>query len=99
MKIIISKHAIRRLRQRFLFTFPSSCWINERATENLMIGQLTTARKCFKWKDCDFYRNKLTSKYSGKLEVFEKSGVYYCCQVMNDTVFVKTVVRYMYCEN
>jgi len=91
--ITVTKHAIERLKERFYWTFPASTWSHRRITENVIIGQVMTATKCFKWKTVPFYHNFYTTKHGPNIEFFYKSGVYYACRVKGKKIHVLTAFK------
>ena len=99
-KVIISNHAVKRMRERFRLRFPRSAFETHRGIENLMIAQLQNARRCERWKQVPFYRNRAMTEYGPDLEVFERSGVYYACREPEPgRLFCMTVFQRWHCEH
>lgn len=94
-KIIVSNHAIQRLKERFYWTF-SNYFSNRYVTESLIIAQLKNSKYVWDWKNVPFYYNKMCTEYnSTNLEVFTKSGVFYLCRTdeINKKLLVATCVK------
>jgi hypothetical protein len=91
MDIIVTAHAIQRLKERFGNKFWR--YVSHREMiRNLIIGQVSTAHHLEDWKRCAFYKNKMDTTYGVGTEIYLKSGVYYVCQMTDDRLVVKTCV-------
>lgn len=77
MQFSVSKHAVARLKERFFFFFPISCFYTTADTIALIQGQLKSARKLREWKMCPFYANMIGWKHGLNTEVYYKNPVYY----------------------
>ena len=98
MKIIVTNHAITRLKQRFglkFYRYTSDLMM----LENLIIGQVSTAQRLDSWKSVPFYANKMASTYGPNTEIYLKSGVYFVCERWGDNLVVKTCVEKILCYN
>jgi len=91
VKIIVSNHAIDRLKQRFRVRFYKYIFDKE-MTRNLIMAQVMNARVMESWKSVPFYVNKLGTKYGTGVEILYMSGVFYLCQydAAKNILFVKT---------
>jgi len=96
MTIIVTNHAITRLKQRFGLKFHRYT-SNRDMMINLIIGQVSNARRLESWKQVPFYVNKLGSMYGPNTEIYLKSGVYFVCEHHGEHVVVKTCVEKVAC--
>ena len=86
--LLVSKHAINRMRERFRLYFPSLKIEEDNLTRSLILGQLSKSIQCIKWKSIPFYTNMIGWKY-GNIEVYRNGPVFYV--VLNNRI-VTTVL-------
>ena len=91
MAIIVTQHAITRLKQRFGLKFYRYTSDRE-MMKNLIIGQVSNAQRLESWKQVPFYYNKMATMYGPNTEIYLKSGVYFVCEHYGNNVVVKTCV-------
>lgn len=93
-KIVVTKHARERLKERFSAKFHRYVGIAQ-MLDNLIIGQVSTGTILNDWKKVPFYKNKMDSSYGPGTEIVRKSGVYYVCMfdLLKNIVTVCTAVK------
>ena len=96
MAIIVTQHAITRLKQRFGLKFYRYT-SDRKMMMNLIIGQVSTAHRLESWKQVPFYFNKMATTYGLNTEIYLKSGVYFVCEHHGNNVVVKTCVDRVAC--
>jgi hypothetical protein len=89
----VTTHAIKRLKERFFFFFPVSCFYTPEDTKSLIRGQIRTARKLLAWKMVPFYVNMFGSRYGPNMEVYYKKPVYYIVKETPERISVLTTVK------
>lgn len=89
--ITVTKHVIRRLRERFRAKFYRYVY-NEELSHNLILAQVANGTFLNDWKRIPFYVNKISSLYGMNTEIVTKSGVYYICKMDGKKLIVKTCV-------
>lgn len=99
MRVDVSKHAIERLKERFYFYFPISCFYSAEDTKSFIRGQLKSARKLSEWKMCPFYANMIGWKHGPNTEVYYKAPVYYIVDQSPGRFMVVTVTKNFKCGN
>jgi hypothetical protein len=93
VKVIVSQHAIQRLKERFRNRF-YNYFQHPEMTRNLIIAQVMNAQHLIDWKQTPFYVNKIATTYGDGVEIMHKSGVYYICnyKASDNSLYVKTCV-------
>lgn len=91
IKILVSNHAVERLKERFYFRF-KGYFANFQTTKNLIQAQVSTGLIMQDWKQSPFYVNKMATNYGDKTEIIKKSGVYFICSRNDNVLMVKTCV-------
>lgn len=90
--IIVTKHAIQRLKERFRAKFYRYVY-NDELSHNLILAQVANGTSLNDWKRIPFYVNKIGSLYGQNTEIVTKSGVYYICKLDGKKLIVKTCVE------
>lgn len=96
--IIVSKHAMIRLKQRFGLLFSSDNFKHPSLTESLMLGQLRGANICVKWKMVPFYTNMYNWKYNYPFNVYRNGSIFYIVAEGSNNYMITTVVKSWHCE-
>lgn len=96
--IFVSKHAIKRLRERFRLSFASGNFEHDTITISLILGQLGKAKHCIKWKLVPFYTNMIGTKYKHPIEVYKNGPVFYVVAEEPTRFVVVTVVPRWLCD-
>ena len=96
--VIVSKHAVKRMRERFRLRFAAYNWESHALTEALILRELTKAQHCIKWKQIPFVTNMLSWKHPMPVEVYKCGSVYYILNLSPKYTIVATVVRNWWCE-
>ena len=87
--MIVSRHAIKRFKERCRGLFPASTFSDDRLIISMILGQVSKGIECFYWKLSPFYRNKIMSKH-GDIRVLKRSGVFYVTARVGTQEIVKT---------
>lgn len=93
-RIIVSRHARNRLKERFFLYFHISYFYTEDLTDSLLIELAKKAKEVIWWKQSPFYLNKVTSKYGPTvvLEVHSKLNLL-CTPLDGGKLIIRTVVK------
>lgn len=89
-KVIITKHVMERMQQRFPNLF-GKYFGNDTMLRNLIIAQVLNGELLEDWKRVPFYKNKLDIEYGPGTEIVRKSGVYYLCQRTSDGKYLRVL--------
>jgi hypothetical protein len=96
LNIIVTKHAIKRLKERFGLQFGNNL-SHPIMAKNLIIAQVSNAEWLHEWKMSPFLFNKTASECGHThTELLRKSHVIYICEYTNGTLLVKTCVKHMF---
>lgn len=92
-KVIVSRHARERFKERYFNYYPVHYFYSERFTDSLIQELVKNAVEVLDWRLSAFYRNKVESKY-GPTRVFksQKSMHFLCTPMDNGKLMVRTVV-------
>lgn len=93
-RIIVSRHARNRLKERFFLQFHISYFYTDDLTDSLIIELAKNAKEVMWWKLSPFYHNKVTSKYGPTVVLEAKKDINFLCTPMEGgKLMVRTVVR------
>lgn len=93
-KIIVSRHARNRLKERFYLHFHISYFYTEDLTDSLIIELAKNAKEVMWWKLSPFYHNKVTSKYGPTVVLEVNKNINLLCTPMeHGKLMIRTVVR------
>lgn len=93
-KVIATKHAIKRLRQRYQLLFHSSYFLTPELTGNLLISLYENGKREYWWEQVPFYLNKVHTTYGPVYSVrCNKLDLTLMCVRKSGIVYIKTVVK------
>lgn len=93
-RIIVSRHARNRLKERFFLQFHISYFYTENLTDSLIIELAKNAKEVMWWKLNPFYLNKVTSKYGPTVVLEAKKNLNLLCTPMEGgKLMVRTIVK------
>ena len=93
-RIIASRHARNRLKERFYLQFHISYFYTEDLTNSLIIELAKNAKEIMWWKLHPFYLNKVTSKYGPTVVLEAKKDLnFLCTPIDGGKLMVRTVVK------
>lgn len=87
---MVTKHVMERIQQRFPNLF-GKYFGNETMLRNLIIAQVSTGERLEDWKRVPFYKNKMDTEYGPGTEIVRKSGVYYLCQLTDNSKYLRVL--------
>lgn len=93
-KIIVSRHARTRFKERFYYYFHISYFYTEDLTNSLLIELAKNAKEVIWWKLSPFYLNKVTSKYGPTVVLEVSKGINLLCTPLDGgKLMIRTVVK------
>lgn len=98
MKLLISKHAINRFKERFRLHYNSSWFVSNRVPE-LMETLFNKSNRVSEFDLCPFYKNKLSTKHFSPLVMFRADDVVFVCtKTIDERWFIKTCLPVKMCK-
>lgn len=93
MGIIVTSHAVARLRERFHLFIPNIYLASDVALRDYIVRLIVKGQEITDWQRSDFYRNKFQSKYGVGMRMVKAGSVLFLCRNDNGRLVVTTCVK------